>query len=225
MEKLLKIIRLSNHSWFRFVWDGYVLDVDPGYSGPFDSGLLKIIDVDGKSDAILVSHHHFDHVQLDALRHLMKKETQVYAPAICEEVIPFPYHVIGYGSEIKVGPLTLQAVPAYNTPMGHSTRKAHVPGEGNGYVFSFNGFRFYFAGDTDIIPEMSRLGKIDLALLPMGGTYTMDAEEAGEALIPIKPKWVIPMHELGKPRNALMEKANKLGIEVKILEVGQSTII
>ena len=222
MEKLLKIIRLSNHSWFRFVWDGYVLDVDPGYSGPFDSGLLKIIEVDGKSDAILVSHHHFDHVQLDALRHLMKKETQVYAPAICEEVIPFPYHVIGYGSEIKVGPLTLQAVPAYNTPMGHSTRKAHVPGEGNGYVFSFNGFRFYFAGDTDIIPEMSRLGKIDLALLPMGGTYTMDAEEAGEALIPIKPKWVIPMHQADNSMTLFQSKIHDLGLHCIVLNPGES---
>ncbi len=222
MEKTLKIIRLSAHSWFRFVYDGFILDIDPGYSGSFDRRLIKVLDSDGPSDVILVSHHHFDHVQVDALRQIMKNSTQIYAPAICEEAIPFAYRTVGYGLEVKEGPLSFQAVPAYNTPMGHSTRKAHVPGEGNGYVLSLNGFRIYFAGDTDVIPEMSQLGKIDLALLPVGGTYTMDAEEAGEALSIIKPNRVIPMHEIGKPRTPMIEKANLLKVEVNILDVGQS---
>ncbi len=225
MEKQLKILRLSSHSWFRFVFDGFVLDVDPGYSGLFDKALIPLLAVDGKSDVILVSHHHFDHVQLDALRQLMKKETKLYAPAICEEAIPFGYHTIGYGTTLKEGPLTFQAVPAYNTPMGHSTRKAHIPGEGNGYVIALNGFRIYFAGDTDVIPEMATLGKIDLALLPVGGTYTMDAEEAGEALTIIKPSKAIPMHELGKPTTAMVDKAKANKIDVLVLEVGQSVII
>jgi L-ascorbate metabolism protein UlaG (beta-lactamase superfamily) len=52
----------------------------------------------------------------------------------------------------------------------------------------------YHAGDTDFIPEMKQLGHVDVALLPSGGTYTMDNPEAAEAALAIKPDVVIPMH-------------------------------
>jgi len=72
----------------------------------------------------------------------------------------------------------------------------HHKGEGVGYLLTVNGKTIYHAGDTDFIPEMRGLGDVDVALLPIGGTFTMDIEEAIEAVVAIKPKIVIPMHYL-----------------------------
>jgi L-ascorbate metabolism protein UlaG (beta-lactamase superfamily) len=85
-------------------------------------------------------------------------------------------------------------VDAYNTQQGSSTRKVHHKGNGVGYVLSIGGKRIYHAGDTDLIPEMKTLGGVDLAMLPIGGTFTMDTKEAVEAALVIKPNAVIPMH-------------------------------
>jgi L-ascorbate metabolism protein UlaG (beta-lactamase superfamily) len=63
-----------------------------------------------------------------------------------------------------------------------------------GFVVEVEGKRIYHAGDTDVIPEMSELKNIDLACLPIAGTYTMDEEEAVQAVQLIKPKAVMPMH-------------------------------
>ena len=61
-------------------------------------------------------------------------------------------------------------------------------------MIEIDGARIYHAGDTDFIPEMSQLKNIDIALLPIGGTYTMNAEEAAKATEAIKPKIAVPMH-------------------------------
>lgn len=64
----------------------------------------------------------------------------------------------------------------------HSTRKVHHPGDGVGYLIQSPDWFVYFAGDTDRIPEMKELGSPDLAMLPIGGTFVMDPEEAAQAL-------------------------------------------
>ena len=87
--------------------------------------------------------------------------------------------------------LTIEAVPAYNT-----NKKFHPKSDGKiGFVFSINGRRIYHAGDTDMIPEMESIGP-DIALVPVSGTYVMNAEEAADAVNDlIRPKKVaIPMH-------------------------------
>ena len=55
------------------------------------------------------------------------------------------------------------------------------------------GVRIYHAGDTDVIPEMDDI-EADVALLPVGGTYTMTADEAAQAANTIKPQVAVPMH-------------------------------
>ena len=74
--------------------------------------------------------------------------------------------------------MKIKVVDAYNTPQGSSTRKLHKKGNCVGYVITIEGKTIYHAGDTDFIPEMKELGKIDVALLPIGGKFTMDIEEA-----------------------------------------------
>lgn len=69
----------------------------------------------------------------------------------------------------------------------------HKRGLGVGYIVEINGVRIYHAGDTDRIPEMKEI-KVDIVLLPIGGTYTMNVKDAVEAAKDIKAKYYIPMH-------------------------------
>ena len=75
----------------------------------------------------------------------------------------------------------ITSIPAYNTLEGSSTRKVHQKGKGAGYVITIADKRIYHAGDTDLIPEMKTIGKIDVACLPIGGTFTMDIADAMKA--------------------------------------------
>ena len=96
------------------------------------------------------------------------------------------------GETHAFGELTVRTVPAYNTK---PDRLRYHPRENDwiGYIFEFGGKRIYHAGDTDFIPEMKGLS-VDVALLPMGGTYTMDADECVLAANALAAKVVVPMH-------------------------------
>lgn len=89
---------------------------------------------------------------------------------------------------INVKDVNIDVVPAYNLQI-----KTHPRGEGFGYVILTHGKRIYHAGDTDFTPEMKEI-KADVALLPIGGTFVMDLEDAVDAALAIKPKTAIPMH-------------------------------
>ena len=81
-------------------------------------------------------------------------------------------------------------MPSYNTnKQFHTKDKGWV-----GYIFTFQGQRIYIAGDTDHIPEMKTFKDIDIAFIPVSGTYVMTADEAVKAALDIKPKIAIPMH-------------------------------
>lgn len=99
------------------------------------------------------------------------------------------------GDSIDVAELKITVVHAYNTEEGRSTRKPHRKGELNDYLIQADDITIYYAGDTDVIDEMKDFGTVDLAFLPIGGTYVMDAGEAVEATQLIKPQILISMHE------------------------------
>lgn len=71
----------------------------------------------------------------------------------------------------------------------------HIKGEGVGYLITIDEKTIYHAGDTEFIPEMENLGNVDVALLPIDGTLTMNIDEAIAAAKTINPKVVIPMHD------------------------------
>jgi L-ascorbate metabolism protein UlaG (beta-lactamase superfamily) len=100
------------------------------------------------------------------------------------------------GDRAKVNNAEIEAVPAYNVNKFRAPGVVFHPKEMGyvGYVIEIDKIRIYHAGDTDFIPEMNNLGRIDIAMLPIGGTYTMNVEEAVEAVRTIKPKYTIPMH-------------------------------
>jgi len=83
--------------------------------------------------------------------------------------------------------------------------------------------RIYHAGDTDFIPEMKKLGKIDVAMLPIGGIFTMDVEEAACAALAIKPKIVVPMHykKKGNTQEFKIKVEAKSEIKTIVLKIGE----
>jgi len=156
------------------------------YTDPF-----KIKEKD-KADIILITHSHFDHCSTEDIEKLLGDDTTAVCSKDCTEklkkIVP---HVIGVEpyDEANVQGVHIKAVPAYNI-----NKKFHPKvNKWNGYVFTMDGVTYYLAGDTDLIPEMKDI-KVDIAFLPVGGTYTMNVEEAAEAVKMINPKIAIPMH-------------------------------
>ncbi len=142
-----------------------------------------------KADYILITHSHMDHLSEDDVNALKKETTVIVGPPDVAEKIPGTV-LIAPGEKKEVGKLKIEGHAAYNI------EKEFHPRSNNwvGFVADIGGFRIYHSGDTDVIPEMKNVNDIDVALLPVGGTYTMTPEEAAEAVKIIKPKKVIPMH-------------------------------
>ena len=142
-----------------------------------------------RADLILISHAHHDHFSPGDIKKLCKKETVIVGPADCTSQLKGDVRTMAPGDSITVGAVKIEAVPAYNP------RKQYHPQANRwlGFILTVEGQRIYFAGDTDLIPEMKDL-RADIAILPVGGTYTMTAAEAAEAAAIIKPTVAIPVH-------------------------------
>jgi L-ascorbate metabolism protein UlaG (beta-lactamase superfamily) len=95
----------------------------------------------------------------------------------------------------------VQAVPAYNTTPGHL--QYHPKGRDNGYVFTIGGTNVYISGDTEDIPELSKLKNIDVCFLPVNQPYTMTLEQANKAVRTIHPKVFYPYHYSDTPVSEL----------------------
>ena len=119
----------------------------------------------------------------------------IIAPKDCASIIGRNVKTLRPGEETSVDNIRVKAVEAYNYKRFRSPGNPYHPkGFGVGYLIKVEGKTIYHAGDTDFIPEMRKVGLVDVVLLPSGGTYTMDNAEAAEAAIAINPKIVIPMH-------------------------------
>lgn len=191
----IEITRLTNQDCFRIKTDKQIIIVDPGFIGNSDDQHLPP-ELLQKASIILISHHHFDHLQPELLKQLADEKTVICATEKCIGLTDLPLTIVKPQDTLSVGDVEIRVVDAYNTPQGHSNPKNHHQGECVGYVFRINGKTFYFAGDTDVIPQMKTLGPIDVAMLPIGGTYVMDAQEAVDAARLIKPNLVLAMHQM-----------------------------
>lgn len=190
MENLLDIKWLS-HAGFGFV------DKASGqriyYVDPFQ---IKNKNLE-KGDIVFITHAHYDHLSPEDISSLLKNETVVVATPDSLETLnitqeKFP---VEPNKEYSIKDFKFKTIPAYN--IKQERLKFH-PKENNwvGYIFSLNGLKIYHAGDTDFIPEMNNLKSenLDIAMLPMGGIYTMDVFEMTEAANAISAKTTIPMH-------------------------------
>ena len=147
------------------------------------------------ADVILITHDHFDHFDKDDIKALSGPETVVVGPARVTSQLPDERVVtVRPGDTVDVNGVSVTAVEAYNTNKFREPGEVfHPKGLGVGYVFEMDGRSIYHAGDTDSIPEMAAI-EVNVALLPVSGTYVMTAGEAAEACHMIKADVGIPMH-------------------------------
>lgn len=197
-------LKLFPHSWLEIESPEAVVYVDPSYVERYYPGGRGPAGADGlpeampTGDLILISHGDFDHLNPETIDRLRDERTRVLCPLACLEQLGQIASPVKEGDELEIGGIRIDVVPAYNTREGRSTSKHHLRGESVGYVIEVRGRRIYHAGDTDLIPEMGELRDVYTALLPIGGTFTMDVDEAVEAALRIEPELAIPMHTRGQ---------------------------
>ena len=171
-----------------------------------------------KADLILVTHSHPDHYNTTKIDRIRKDGTIVIAPADVASKIGGPVKTLGPGERASFGDITVGAVEAYNYKRFRSPGNPYHPkGFGVGYLLKLGDKTIYHAGDTDFIPEMGDLKNIYLALLPTGGTFTMDNPEAVEAALAIKPRFVIPMHSREADTVEFKKGVESRSTEIKVI--------
>lgn len=197
------------HASFRIIDGEKVIYIDP-----------HVLDENPpKADLILMTHDHGDHCDVEKAYKLLKDDTTVVASEICAGAFENAT-VASEGMKINVKGIGIEVVPAYNLKI-----ETHPRGEGFGYLVIVKGIRIFHAGDTDFIPEMKEI-QTDVALLPVGGTFVMDIDDAVNAALAIKPKIAIPMHynflenmkrDPYQFRRKVKERSS--AIEVRVLEL------
>ena len=201
-------IQPINHSAIRFEFKGKQYYVDPAGEAPWDKM--------PKADAILITHEHFDHLNLKVINRIKKDSTLIFANASSVKEAGFG-QVIEIGQSGKVPDITVQAVPAYNLT-AERLRFHPKARKDNGYVLTFGDKRVYVAGDTEGTPEMKAMKDIDVAFLPINLPYTMPPKEAADAARAFKPKILYPYHQgQSDPNEVKKLLADEKAIEVRVL--------
>ncbi len=167
------------------------------------SGNVKIyfdpIKMDRKYDAdyIFITHSHYDHFSKEDILNIKNDNTVIIGPYdIYDKCLEMGFskdRVIKVKpcEEYDYGVIRFKTVYAYNLNKNFHLKESNWVG----YVLEFEGKKYYIAGDTDVIMDnLSVLKNIDVAFIPIGGTYTMDALEAADFVNKIKPKLVVPIH-------------------------------
>ena len=182
-----------NHATLAFTWQGKTIYADP-------NGGAKTFEGVSAPDLILITDIHGDHFNPETLEAInTSRATLVVPQAVADKLsdnLKKKVVVLGNGQTKTIMNVTITAVPMYNLPESAETR--HPKGRGNGYVLTFGNKKVYISGDTSGIPEMRSLKDIDVAFVCMNLPYTMDINEASQAVLDFKPKIVYPYHYRGQ---------------------------
>ena len=203
-------ITCIGHGTLMFTYQDKVVHVDPVGR---EADYTKL----PKADLLLITHEHGDHLDPKALDLLRKEQTRLVLTKTCAERVPGGI-VMKNGDVRTVEGFKIEAVPAYNIVHQRGNGQAfHPKGIGNGYIVTFGKTRVYIAGDTENIPEMKTLVKIDIAFLPMNLPYTMTPAMVADAARSFKPKILYPYHYGRTDPNELVNLLKDTeGIEVRV---------
>ena len=169
-----------------------------------------------KADIILVTHEHYDHLDISLINELKKSTTAILCNAAAAAKVAGAT-AMKSGDAISAGNISIDAVPAYNIVNERSPGQPfHPKGAGVGYIITFGGKRIYVAGDTENTPEMKALKNIDVAFLPMNLPYTMTPEMVADAAKAFHPKILYPYHYGDTNTDAIVKLLKDSGIEVRI---------
>lgn len=168
---------------------------------------------------IFITHDHYDHYDEKSIRNVINENTTLIVPLCLKEkaqMITNKILVVEPSKTYKLTDISFETIPAYNLAKPfHPQENGYV-----GYLVTSDNTTYYIMGDTDVVKEITKI-KTDICFVPIGGTYTMDVDEAIAYINSLNPKKVIPIHygsivgdiTLG---NKFKEKINQ-NIEVEIL--------
>ena len=147
------------------------------------------------ADMIFITHDHYDHYSEGDIDKVKKEDTIIIVPEeLLTKLLKRGYNkndiiTVEPNKQYMVQGIKFETIPAYNI------NKSFHPKDNEwvGYIIEIKGNRYYIAGDTDVTEENRNI-KCDVALVPVGGTYTMDFKEAAQLINEIKPKIAVPMH-------------------------------
>ncbi len=182
------------HSFFKADFNGTKVLFDPFINNSCTDPAFKRLNkcTAKKSDLkdidiILVSHEHFDHFDKKAIKSLVK---QNQACVVAHDSLLNELDIerrflcsLNLNQKINLRSVEIECVTAHHPESFYPV----------GFIVSSKGKKLYFSGDTSLIDDFSRI-QTDVALLPIGGTYTMDCVDCVKATKLMKPKYVIPMH-------------------------------
>ncbi len=205
-QDLLQGITWLRHASFRIDAPGCVIYLDPWK--------LKA-KKPAPADLILITHEHHDHFSPDDLEKIRTPGTSIVSIAAVTSELRGDLHTVQAGDRLTVKGIDIEVVPAYNRDKHfHPQSKGGV-----GYILTIGSRRIYHAGDTDAIPEMDNI-QADVALVPVSGTYTMNASEAASVVNKMQPAIAVPMHwgdAIGKREDALAFR-EECKVPVRIME-------
>jgi len=179
-EEIIKNIQFLGHASLKIKLADKTIFVDP----------WKIKEEKDKADIILVTHPHYDHYSEIDIKKIAKETTILLS---CKEVVSQTSvknrRVLLPFEETKIDDITIQGFPAYNI------NKPFHPKSNNwlGFIIRHKDISIYIAGDSDVTEEAKQL-KVNIMILPVGGTYTMTDKEAAELVNLTKPDIAIPIH-------------------------------
>lgn len=206
-------INWLGHAGFKIVYQNTYIYIDP----------FQISENNEKANIILITHAHYDHCSIEDIKKIIQPSTIIVCGSDVQSKLGkvgnnIKSRIIEPGKKETINEAIINAIPAYN--LG----KPFHPQDNSwmGYIIEINGAKIYHSGDTDLIPEMKTV-QTDIALLPVGGTYTMTAQQAVEAASIIKPKLAIPMHYgsiIGSKADAerFVKECNEKNIQAQIPE-------
>lgn len=188
------IIQPITHGTLVLQWNNTTIYVDP-YGG---AELFKDI---AAPDLILITDIHGDHTNLETLKGLDTKKAKFIVPPAVAKMLENDFsgqlEIVKNGEMSIQGDIFINTIPMYNLPEVEDSK--HPKGRGNGYFLNIGGKTIYISGDTEDIQEMRDLKNIHVAFVCMNLPYTMDINQAADAVLEFKPKIVYPYHYRGKP--------------------------
>jgi len=188
------IIQPIQHASVVLTAGGKTIYVDPVGGAAKYQGLAA-------PDIILVTDIHGDHFDPATLDAIKTSGTVLVVPKAVADKLPDADKagavILANGDQKMLSGISILAIPMYNLPAS-TTDPRHPKGRGNGYVLGIGGKKIYLSGDTQGIPEMRALTGIDIAFVCMNLPYTMDVNEAADAVLAFKPRIVYPYHYRGQ---------------------------